>query len=66
MKILKSKGPKTEPCGTPLYIYISKFVIYNGSLISIRQVTFKFSGNPQVFKFARSGSWLSVSNALKR
>ena len=48
MKILKSKGPKTEPCGTPLYIYIyiSKFVIYDGSLISIRQVTFKFSGNP--------------------
>ena len=50
MKILKSKGPKTEPCGTPLYIYIYiyiyKFVIYDGSLISIRQVTFKFSGTP--------------------
>ena len=43
MKVLKNKDPRTKPCGTPFPS--ADIVVYVGSLISVRQVTFNIGNS---------------------
>ena len=66
--MLKSKGPKIDPCGTPLSTFphsLKELFILQRFILLYIKVT-KLLSKPYALSFASSSSWFRLSKALDK